>query len=61
MAEFVASGSQWLDTLLNHLGIHAFKGAEGALCILGLALLLVFCANAYSAIRVAFLRSYSRR
>ena len=61
MAEFVASGSQWIDTVLNRLGIHSFKGLEGFFCILALVVVLVFCANAYSAIRVAFLRGYSRR
>ena len=61
MAEFVATGSQWLDTLLNRLGIHAFKGLEGFFCVLGLVVVLVFCANAYSAVRVAFTRGYSSK
>jgi hypothetical protein len=61
MAEFLASASQWLDALFNRLGIHAFRGLEGVYCVLGLTLFLVFCANAYSAIRVAFSRGYSRR
>jgi len=61
MDKFLASASQWLDTIFNRLGIHAFRGLEGVYCVLGLIMFVVFCVNAYSAIRVAFSRGYSRR
>lgn len=61
MGEFLARASQWLDTRFNDLGVHSFKGLEGVYCVLGLIMFLVFCANAYSAVRVALRRGYSRR
>lgn len=61
MAEFLARSSEWLDTLFNRLGVHAFRGFEGVYCVLGLIMFLILCANAYSVIRVTVSRGYSRR
>lgn len=61
MADYCSGLGHSLDILLGSLGVHGVHGLDAAVCILGAAITLGFCAIVRSAIRIAFLSCPTRR